>query len=189
VACAGDGDLYFVSGSELFLVRGGVRSGTRVHVAWLPAPSFELAQGEDESVWVWGRSNRQFVLFNWTASAGLTEVHRASKPISAVFAGQGGSVIFSVGRELFFRKMESAPTRAARIDRRVDGVASIDGTLLVSTSAGIMKFDPKTRDRTQVTSGIHGPMYVQGDGIYVLWREARRIVRLASTISPAPPAQ
>jgi len=158
------------SGVEL-VVRS--HAGTEQHVP-LPAGHWQLVSTVDPMVWLYDRAGS--VLY-YDDKHGLVTVTSGTARIDAAAAiGTGGLAAVIGGRLVAwlgtsFHDFGDAPN--------TDGLAvAPDGSLYLSMPRGIVKLHVLDGPAERIARGIHGPLRLRGQSLFVLWREHSTVLQL-----------
>jgi hypothetical protein len=150
-------------------------------ISELPTGCYQITAALDSGMWAWGAdSSMTFRLWYLRRGNSPISVYRSREPITAASAARHSVVILGVGNELLLLAKGHAPIRLAHLRNGTDGLAvARDGTVFVSTRAGILAMHRAGENGSFVARGLHGPMIYQDGNLFVLWRENRRVVRLS----------
>lgn len=164
--------------------RGGALAG---RLGVLPEGTYQLDADGETGAWAWGREAAgAWGVWHMAGGAAPTRLYGGAAPAMAVASLGQGSAVMAVGNQLLLVRRGAAPQQLARLRDPIDGLAAGPGkSLYLSTGDGIYHL-VAAGVLVPLSGGIHGPVHVNGDAVYVLDRARRAVVRLRP-VSPGSP--
>ena len=186
VDCDETGKMFMAIGSSIALA-DRVRGGDAVSLGTL-AGRIHVTASIDTVAWIWTDLPRgRALLSKFDTANGLQQIAVVDQRIGAVAAAGTSAAVVAVGKDLLLFNGGETPTLLRHLDAVPDGLAVAgDGGVFVSLPGGI---DHLGSDGTvtRVTEGVHGPLRLRHQTLYVLWRERRAVVRLAPKAEASGP--
>jgi hypothetical protein len=163
--------------------RAGASAG---RLGVLPDGTYQLDADGESGAWAWGREAAgAWGVWHLAGGAAPTRVYGGAAPAMAVAPLGQGSAVMAVGNQLLLVRRGAAPQQIARLRDPIEGLAPGPGeSLYLSTGDGLYHL-VAPGVLVALSGGIHGPVQVNGDAVYVLDRARRSVVRLR----PVPAGQ
>ena len=189
IACDSKGALYWIAGGKIFVAAGPLKAGStplRVALKSQAAHVFPLRVSPlhvitaPSALWVWGRASAGWALLHIDLAQGIVRSFAAKTTISAVATAGPNAVVVGLGNNVEIWPTNGMRRRLLHLQAPIDGLAvTSSGSLFVSTLRGIAYVDPSGGVRA-VTLGIHGPLQMSGNVLYVLDSANSIVYRLSS---------
>lgn len=170
-----------LGGRRLVRFPKGLGGGTVEVLATLPPGKFRLLTTSDGAHWLWGQGEDGAWHLLRHGREGLQTVWRGARRIGAIAPAGSEALVAAIGKDVLLFRPGGQVARVTQL-ANVDGLASArDGALYASTPDGILELrrEGERIGATWLARGLHGPLRLRLDTLFVLWREGKQITRLA----------
>lgn len=176
IDCDEAGDTFVLRGAALWNIP---RTGGESRELATLAGDLHVASSVDPVAWVWGKlASNRYALYRYDSENGVQQVIVTDTPIDVVAPAGADSAIAAIGRSVILLARGQEPQVIRSLGARADGLAVAgDGALYVSQPDGVLRLT--AHDSQKVLAGVHGPLRVRHDTLWVLFKEQRTVAWLA----------